>query len=66
MDPELNPYECVMLNDFTFYNVHAKGAEIEKWCILSTKLDYVENNRKGLSTNGVQFNQIECECQNGV
>ena len=32
---KLNTYECVMLNHFELYNVHAESAEIEKWSIFS-------------------------------
>ena len=28
---QLNPYECVMLNDFELYNIHAASAKLEKW-----------------------------------
>ena len=45
-DSKLNPYECTMLNDFELCNVHAVSAEIEKWTILSTKVDYAEVNGK--------------------
>ena len=30
-----------MLNDFELYNVQTESAEIEKWFILSTEVDYV-------------------------
>ena len=46
----LNHHECAMLNYFELYNVHAESAEIEKWSILNTKVDYVEYNRKELSS----------------
>ena len=39
-----------MLNDFALYNVHAESAETGKWSILSTKVDYMEYNRKVLPT----------------
>ena len=34
---KVNNYECAILNDFELCNVHA---EIEKWSILSTQVDY--------------------------
>ena len=40
-----------MLNDFELYSVHAETAKIEKWSILSTKIDYVEHNEKVLPSN---------------
>ena len=41
-DSKLNPYECAMVKDFELYNVNTGSAEIEKWSILSIKVDYVK------------------------
>ena len=62
---DLNSYECAMLNDFELYIVHRVSAEIEKWSILSTKVDYVDYNRKELSTYRVILNATENRCQKG-
>ena len=53
------PYECTMLNNFELYNVHIECAEIEKWSILNTEIDYVTYNRLSLPTNRVKFNLTE-------
>ena len=52
-----------MLNDFEFYNVQAESAEIEKWSILSTNIDYVEYNRKGPPLNRIKYSLTEVKCQ---
>ena len=31
-----------MLSDFELCNVHAESADIEKWFILSTKMEFIE------------------------
>ena len=54
-----------MLKDFELYNVHAKGAEIEKWPILNTKIDYAEYSRKKLPLNRVKFSSAEGKCEKG-
>ena len=36
IDSQLNPFECAMLDDFEFYNVHAESTDIEKWSVLNT------------------------------
>ena len=46
IDSQLHPYECAMLNDFEFYNVPVVRAEIEKWSILNSKIDYVAYYRR--------------------
>ena len=58
-DFSLNPYEYTILNDFELYSVHPESAEIERWFIFSTKVDYVKYNRKALDTNRVKFNPTE-------
>ena len=63
---KLNSYEYTMLNDVGLYNVHAKGAEIEKWSNISAKIDYVECNRNVLLTNRVTLNLTEGRCQKGI
>ena len=40
-----------------------KGAEIDKWSILSTKIDYVRYNRKELPTNTARLSSTEGKCQ---
>ena len=55
VDLQINAYNCAMLNDFELYNVHAESAEIDKWSILNTKIDYIKYNRKELSSNKVKF-----------
>ena len=55
-DSHLNPYECVVFNDFELFKVHTECAEIENWSHLSTKIDYVECNGKALPANRVRFN----------
>ena len=52
-----------MLNDFETYNVHVESAEIEKWSILNTKIDYVEYIRKELPSNRVKFSPTEGKSQ---
>ena len=37
IDSQLNPYECAMLNDFEFKDVHAESAEIENGLFLIQK-----------------------------
>ena len=61
----INPYGCTMLNDFKLYNVHVESAEIDKWSILNTTIDYVKYNRKELLTKRVKFSSTEGECQKG-
>ena len=51
-----------MLSDFKLYNIHDKGAEIERLSIMSTKVDYIELNRKVVPTNRVKFNPTEGRC----
>ena len=41
VDSKLNPYEGAMFNDFELYNIYPESAEIEKWSILNTQVDYV-------------------------
>ena len=48
-DSQLHPMKCGMLNDFELYNVHAESAEMEKWSIPNTKINYVEYNRKDIT-----------------
>ena len=48
-----------MPNDFELYDVHVESSEIEKWSILSTKVDDVEISRKAILTNKVKFNLTE-------
>ena len=38
---DLNHYECAMHHKFEVYNDHAKCAEVEKYSILITKINYV-------------------------
>ena len=59
IDSELNPYECAMLNDLKLYNVHTESAEIKKWSIINTKIDYVEYNRKELPSSRVKLSSTE-------
>ena len=40
-----------------------ESADIEKWSLLNTKIDYVEQNRKELPINNVKFNPTEGKCQ---
>ena len=40
-----------MLNIFEVCNVHAERAEIERWSIFNTKIDYFEYYRKELPLN---------------
>ena len=58
-------HECVVLDDFELYNVHAEDAEREKWSIFSTKIHYVEYKRKELPTNTVNFKATKSGCQKG-
>ena len=62
LDLQLNPYECAMLNNFKSCNVHAEIAEIEKWSILNTKLDYVEYNTKKIPSNRENFKPTKGGC----
>ena len=34
---------------YYLYNVHAESVEMEKWSIPSTKIDYVDHERNGLT-----------------
>ena len=63
VDIQLNPIECAMLNDFELYIVHAESAEIEKWSILNTKIDYVEYSRKELPSKRIKFSSTEGKSQ---
>ena len=62
-DSKLKIYDCAILNDFELYNVHAESTEIERWSILTTKVDKVEHNRKVLPSNRENFYQTEGICQ---
>ena len=64
-DSQLNPYECAISNDFELYNIHSDNAEIEKWSIVNTKIDYVEYNRNEVPSNRVKFRPTEGKCQKG-
>ena len=44
-----------MLNDSDLYNVQDESAEIEKWSILSAKVDNAEYKRKALPANRVKL-----------
>ena len=66
IDSQLSHYECPMLNDFELYNVHAERAEIEKWYILNTKIDYVQYNRNELSSNRVKSNKLKINVKRGI
>ena len=65
VDLQLNSYKCALLNDFEVYNVHTESAEIDKWSILNTKIDYMEYNIKELKSNRVRFSSTEGNCQKG-
>ena len=43
-----------------------KSAEIEKWPILNTEIEYVEYNRKELQWNRVQLCPTEGKCKKRV
>ena len=45
IESQFKPYGCAMWNGFEINNVHDKRAEIEKWSILCTIIDYVEYNK---------------------
>ena len=55
VDSQLNPFECIMLNDSGLYSVHAEDSEIEKQSILNTNLYYFEHKRKELLSDRVKF-----------
>ena len=50
------------LNDFKSYGIHTECAEIEKWSILSSKIDNVEQNRKSLPAIRIKLNSREERC----
>ena len=52
-----------MFNDFELYSIHAEDAEIEKWYILSIKMDYIKYSRKVLLANRVKIHQTEENCE---
>ena len=58
-DSDLCSYEDAILNDIELFNVHTESAEIEKWPILSRKVDNVKNGRKTLPANRVKFKWTE-------
>ena len=58
-------YTMSMLNDFELYHVHAESAQIEKWSIFNTQIEYVEYKRKELSSNMLKFSSTEGKCQKG-
>ena len=54
-----------MFDHFEPYNVHAESAEIEKWSILSTRVNYVQYKGKVLHINRVNFNPTVGRYQKG-
>ena len=58
-DSDLSPCECAMPDEFEICNVHTVCAEKERGPVLSTKIYYVEHNRKTLLAKGVQLNSTD-------
>ena len=54
-----NHYEYAILHEIELCRVHSESTEIDKWSFLSTKLDYVEYNRKAIPPNRVKLGSTE-------
>ena len=55
-----------MFSDSELYNVHFEIAGIEKWSIFSTKVGYIEHNRKELPTKKIKCCPTEGKCQKDI